>query len=146
MMNISLINARLQLIWQSFRSVPLWVQVWVAGILVPANAASFALLHYWSGQAAAWAAVFVVLTNVPIMYIAGGMSRLMSIPHLIAWFPLQMLLVMRLMGEVGPVSLSQGESIFIIVLLIINGISLVFDTLDSWKWLKGEREIPGRQV
>jgi hypothetical protein len=30
----------------------------------------------------------------------------------------------------------------IVILLVINGISLAFDTLDSWRWLRGERETP----
>lgn len=139
-------SSRLVLIWHSFRSIPLWVQIWVAGILVPANAAAFLMLNTWSGQMAAWAAAFVVLTNVPIMWFAGGMSRLMSLPHLIAWGPLQVALVMRLTGQAGITPLTGVEQAFIIGLLTINGISLVFDTLDSWRWLKGEREVPGHPV
>jgi hypothetical protein len=30
-----------------------------------------------------------------------------------------------------------------LVLLLINGVSLAFDTLDTYKWIKGERDIPG---
>jgi hypothetical protein len=52
-------------IWGSFRALPLWVQVWVGLILVPANALSFAMLDTWTGRAAATAAVAVVATNLP---------------------------------------------------------------------------------
>ena len=139
-------SSRLALIWHSFRSVPLWVQIWVAGILVPANAAAFLLLDTWSGQMAAWAAGFVVLTNVPIMWLAGGMSRLMSMPHLIAWVPLEAALLLRLTGNAGHAPLAATETVFIVGLLVINGISLVFDSLDSWRWLRGEREVPGHTL
>lgn len=134
---------RHQRIWISFRSVPAWVQIWVALILIPVNAAGFFLMDWWSGQMVAWAALFVVATNMPIMYLEGGMSRLMSIPHLIAWIPLELGLIMRLMGEVGAAAPSQPEMLFIVLVLAVNGISLVFDGLDSVRWLRGERDIPG---
>jgi hypothetical protein len=41
----ALINLHLNL-WQSFRRLPLWVQLWMAVILLPANLASLLLLHY----------------------------------------------------------------------------------------------------
>lgn len=134
---------RLNAIYHSYRSLPLWVQIWVVAILMPANAAAFVLLDTWLGVAAAIAAIFVVVTNAPIMWVTGGMSRLMSVPHLFAWFPLQVLIVMRLAGMVGPSPVSQVEWLFGGILFVVNGISLVFDTIDSWRWLRGEREVPG---
>lgn len=145
-MTSSPITRRLQQVWRSYRSLPLWVQVWVGGILVPANAAAFLMLDTWSGRMAAAAAVFVAATNIPIMYREGGMSRLMSLPHLVAWGPLQAALAMRLFGMAGPDRLSGPETAFVVMLLVVNGISLVFDTLDSWRWLRGERDIPGSSV
>lgn len=136
-------QARTQDIWKSYRSLPLWVQIWVALILVPVNAAAFVLLDTWLGVAAAIAAVFVALTNAPIMWVCRGMSRLMSVPHLFAWIPLQVLIPMRLAGMVGGGPVSDAEWVFGIVLFVTNGISLVFDAIDSWRWAKGEREVPG---
>lgn len=57
----------LRAIWLSFRSLPLWVQVWVLGILIPINASAFLLLKFQSAQWTALAAIFVVATNVPVM-------------------------------------------------------------------------------
>lgn len=142
-MNTNSVNglgARSQSIWRSLRSMPLWVQIWVVGILVPVNAAAFFLLGTATGVATAWAAVFVVATNMPIMYWYGGMNRAMSIPHLIAWGPLQVWLVLRLIDADAPVGI---ELLYIWLLLLVNGVSLVFDLIDSWRWLKGERETPG---
>lgn len=136
---------RLRAIYHSYRSLPLWVQIWVVVILMPVNAAAFFLLDTWLGIAAAIAAVFVVITNVPIMWATGGMSRLMSVPHLVAWYPLQVLIVMRLAEMIGSGPVSATEWWFGAILFVINGISLVFDTVDSWRWLKGEREVPGAE-
>ncbi|WP_290767045.1 hypothetical protein [Aquabacterium sp.] len=134
---------RLQHIWHSYRSLPLWVQVWVGAILVPVNALSFLLLHTPTGQWAAWAALFVVATNVPIMWVARGMSKLMSVPHLIAWLPLQVALLARLAGQLGATPLQPFEQPLILALLLTNGISLVFDAIDSVRWLQGDRAVPG---
>ena len=134
---------RILTIWRSYRSLPLWVQVWVGGILVPANAAAFALTNTPSGHWAAWAAAFVVATNVPIMWMEQGMSKLMSVPHLVAWIPLQVFLALRLTGAAGSAPLEQAEFVLALMLLVVNGISLAFDALDSLKWWRGERHVPG---
>ncbi|MET4026366.1 hypothetical protein ABIE59_001892 [Marinobacter sp. MBR-99] len=125
--------------WKSFRSLPLWVQVWVAGVLVPVNAAAFWFLDTPAGWWAALSAFLVLVSNYPIMLICQGMSRLMSVPHLIVWGPLQVFLLYRLTTG-GPVN---PELALILVLLVVNGISLVFDAIDSWRWFAGERDVPG---
>jgi len=130
---------RHKLSWKSFRSLPPWVQIWVGLILVPVNAASFFMLSFPAAQYTAIAAVVVILTNGPLMIVYCGMNRSLSIPHLIAWIPLEIALVMRLWGsETDPV-----ETYYALLVLVVNGISLVFDVIDSWRWLRGERETPG---
>ena len=94
-------------------------------------------------MAAAIAAVFVVATNVPIMLIAGGMSRLMAIPHLFAWIPLSMFILGRFLKLMGGPPMSKQELIFAILLLVVNGISVIFDTIDTVRWCRGDRDIPG---
>ncbi|HEY8585673.1 MAG TPA: hypothetical protein VIL60_02980 [Rhodanobacter sp.] len=136
-------RARPARIWDSFRSLPRWVQAWVGLILIPANVLPFFLLDSWSGRAAALAALFVVATNVPIMWAASGVSRAMSLPHLLAWIPLEIALVLRLSNLVGTVPPTEAEVALAVLLLIVNGVSLVFDVLDSWRWMRGERDIPG---
>ncbi|PAV24548.1 hypothetical protein CF392_15685 [Tamilnaduibacter salinus] len=64
----------------------------------------------------------------------------MSLPHLIAWIPLEAYLLVRL-TTTGYVDAT--ETSLAALLLIINGISLVFDTVDSIRWCRGEREVPG---
>lgn len=130
-------------IWHSYRSLPGWVQVWVGFVLIPANVLPFFLLDTWSGRAGAVAALLVVVTNVPIMWAAGGMSRAMSLPHLLAWIPLEIALALRVCAAVGSLPPSTVELALAIALLLVNGISLVFDAIDSWRWLKGQGHVPG---
>ena len=137
------IIARSRLIWASFRSLPLWVQIWVAAILVPVNAYAFLMLDTPAGRWTAVAALFVVATNLPIMAVYCGMNRAMSIPHLIAWIPLEIFLVRLLLK--GGIAFSDPGFLFTAAVLAVNGISLVFDAADSWRWWRGERETPGIQ-
>ncbi|MEQ9547996.1 MAG: hypothetical protein RIK85_18495 [Marinobacter sp.] len=125
--------------WRSFRSLPLWVQVWVAGILVPVNAAAFLFLDTAAGYWTAVAAALVLASNYPIMLGCRGMSRLMSLPHLAIWGPLQVFLLYCL----AVADLAYTEFGFIVVVVVVNGVSLVFDAVDSWRWCAGEREVPG---
>ncbi|UYY86337.1 hypothetical protein [Alcaligenes sp. SMD-FA] len=98
-----------------------------------------------TGRWAAWASVFVVSTNIPIMLIEGGMSRLMAVPHLLAWGPLVVMLFLRLANpHVGSAPSTASESALMWALLLVNSVSLCFDTLDTWRWCRGERDIPGR--
>ncbi len=129
-------------IWYSFRSLPGWVQVWVGCVLIPVNVMPFFLLDTWSGRAGAAAALLVVATNVPIMWAAAGMSRAMSLPHLLAWIPLEIALALRVSGAVGSLPPATTELALALVLLLVNGISLVFDTIDSWRWWRGRRDVP----
>ena len=77
------------------------------------------------------------------MYWAGGMTRVMSIPHLFAWIPLQVGIPLRLIGAVGSGHVTAGAWWLGVVLFAVNGVSLVFDLLDSWRWLRGDREVAG---
>lgn len=71
-----------------------------------------------------------------------GMNDLMSFPHLITWIPLEAVLLMRVTGAAGADPVGGAELTLAVILLIINDIGLGFDFLDSYKWLKGERDIP----
>lgn len=133
-------SSRLTDCHHSFLALPGWVQVWVGAVLVPVNALPFFFLETPTARAAAAAAVFAVLTNLPIMLIERGMSRLMAIPHLIAWLPLLPYLAARLLFGPG---LPLSEALLAMALLLVNAISLVFDVLDTWCWLCGQRDIPG---
>ncbi len=124
-------------IWQSYRRLPLWVQLWVALILVPVNAAS---LVFWGAPMGAWLAVMAIgamLLNWVIMLVERGFSKMMALPHVLIWTPLVVLILWLLAkGDIAP-----GYARYLMVLLAVDLFSLALDYADTVKWLKGERHI-----
>jgi hypothetical protein len=132
--------SRLHDVWRSFRSLPSWVQAWVGLCLVPVNLVPYAMLGTATGRAAALAMTIVILTNLPILLAQRGMSRLLSLPHLLAWGPLCLWLAARLATGVP---MNASEAALAWLLLIVNTISLGFDAMDSLRWWRGDRAVAG---
>ncbi|QIE44535.1 hypothetical protein G5B38_02760 [Pseudohalocynthiibacter aestuariivivens] len=120
-------------IWHSFRSLPLWVQIWVFGILVPVNAAAILWVDAPYGGWVAALAIGGMLPNVWIMWRMRGFPRSMAVPHVLVWTPLVALLVWLLSGLVGA---SDGYIRYLWLLLAVDLISLGFDYVDTYKWLR----------
>mgnify|MGYP003571119267 FL=1 len=123
-------------IWHSYRRLPLWVQLWVAVILVPINAASLTFVAHPSGVWVAAMAVGAMLLNGAIMLAEGGFSKLMALPHVAIWTPMLGLVAWLLAQDIAPAY--RG---YLLILLVIDTVSLVFDVLDTRKWLSGDREV-----
>lgn len=124
-------------IWQSYRRLPLWVQLWVALILVPVNAAS---LVFWGAPMGAWLAVMAIgamLLNGVIMLVERGFSKMMALPHVLIWTPLVVLILWLLAKG----DLAAGYARYLMFLLAVDLFSLALDYADTVKWLKGERRI-----
>lgn len=124
-------------IWQSYRRLPLWVQLWVALILVPVNAAS---LVFWGAPMGAWLAVMAIgamLLNGVLMLFERGFSKMMALPHVLIWTPL-VLLTLWLLAKGD---LAAGYARYLMFLLAVDLFSLALDYADTVKWLKGERRI-----
>ena len=124
-------------IFHSFRRMPLWVQIWVAAILMPANILTLAFLHEPYGYWLAGLAIGGMALNAPIMFIDKGFGSLMALPHILLWTPL-----CALMGWLlwfSGIELSANYSGFLMLLLAIDIVSLGFDYPDALKWLKGDR-------
>ena len=121
--------------------LPLWVRVWVLGVLIPVNALPFWFLDTQVGRAATAAALLVVVANATILLVQRGVSALMALPHLVAWIPLTGWLAARLLFDA---TLTGGEAGLALALVVVNGISLVFDTIDGVRWLCGQRGVLGR--
>ena len=100
-------------IWQSYRRLPLWVQLWVALILVPVNAAS---LFFLTNPAGAWVALMAV-----------GAMLCTPMLGLILWLLNQ--------------DIAESYRSYLIVLLAVDVVSLILDVIDSRKWLSGDRKI-----
>lgn len=125
-------------IWNSFRRIPAWVQAWVAFVLVPVNLATLGFLDQSHGVYLAVLAIGGMLPNVVIMLNERGLSKIMAIPHLVIWPFLLILICYTLMSSAN---LPNGYIAFLVMLFVIDAISLVFDTVDFWKWRKGDRAI-----
>jgi len=125
-------------IWRSYRSLPLWVQIWVFGILVPVNSAALFFMFQPSGLWVAVLAIGAMLPNIPIMLYERGLSKMMAWPHLIPWSILVLWLLIAMPHG------STAYTSFLWLLLLIDAISLAFDIPDAIKWLKGDRAIAGK--
>ncbi|AKI01124.1 hypothetical protein IMCC20628_02426 [Hoeflea sp. IMCC20628] len=125
-------------IWQSYRSLPGWVQIWVAFVLVPVNVASVAFIEEPLGLWVAVLANIAMVLNLPVMLYERGFSKLMALPHLIPWtLLLLVILVIR-----PPLTDLYGYYLW--VLFAVDFISLVLDYPDAVKWLRGDRAVAGR--
>jgi len=124
----------LQDIWRSFRSLPLWVQIWVGIILVPVNMATIVLIT----EPCCWLipvlAIGGMAPNLFLMFYERGFSKAMALSHLVLWIPLLVILAYEI----------KTNSIFanyLMILFTIDAISIVFDLKDSRDWLKGDRNV-----
>lgn len=125
-------------IWQSYRSLPAWVQIWVAFVLVPVNIASLAFIEQPLGLWVAVLAIIAMLPNLPVMFYERGFSKLMALPHLIPWTLLLLLILV-----IRP-PLTDLYGYYLWVLFAVDFISLALDYPDTVKWLRGDRTVSGR--
>lgn len=126
-------------ILKSAFALPVWVLIWIIVFLIPANFAGFWFLDtdvgFWVSVLGA-GAIFVNL--IPVL-INGGVSKVLAIPHLIFWIPLEIILLRLVMAG----DLATAEWRLAVAVLIINGISLGFDFYDTAEWWKGNRKVVG---
>ncbi len=127
-------------IWRSFRALPLWVQIWVAGILVPVNLASALFWPSPYGLLVTLLAIGGMTPNLLIMVWERGLSKMMALPHLLIWIPLVMFLAFILATD----QISGSFRTYVILLLVVDGISLAFDIPDMVKWTRGDRAVAGK--
>lgn len=125
-------------IWRSYRSLPLWVQIWVAGILVPVNSAVIFFIFQPSGMWIALFAIGAMLPNIPIMLYERGLSKMMVFPHLILWNILVLWLAIAMPEG------SAAYTSYLWILLVTNAISPGFDIPDALKWRKGDRAVAAK--
>jgi len=125
-------------IWASYRSLPGWVQVWVAAILVPVNMAAVFFVAGPAGWIVALLAVGGMVPNMVLMVVERGWSRGMALSHVVLWTPLVVIIAVWLLPDL---IVQGGYRGYLWVLLGVNLISLAFDFVDSVKWWRGDRDI-----
>lgn len=133
-------KSRIAKVWASISGLPTWVKIWLV-ILATSNMLSLAFLDTESGIWTAAAFAIVGILNMPMVFVQGGLTRLLSIPHFV-WVPLLVHLYPRLVGP-NAIARSDPEYLFALSVLIVNSVSLMFDALESYRWLRGQREILG---
>lgn len=127
-------------IWRSFRALPVWVQIWAAGILVPVNLASILFWPSPYGLLITLLAIGGMTPNLLIMVWERGLSKMMALPHLLIWLPLVMFLIFILTTH----QISGDFRTYATVLLVVDLISLAFDIPAMVKWTRGDRAVAGK--
>lgn len=133
-------NLHMKRLWQSLAGLPTWVKFWLV-ILASTNMASLAFLDTDTGLWTAASFMIVGMFNMPTMFVQGGLTRLLSLPHFV-WVPLLIHLYSKLFGPYAMLH-TGPEYILALSVFVVNSISLMFDTLESFRWLVGRREILG---
>lgn len=136
-------SEKLRRTFRSIAGIKLWVKIWLM-LLGPANMLAFLHLDTDIGYWTAVAGGLVVATNIPMLFAMGGVTRALSIPHMI-WVPLLIYIFPRIIGP-GALDPSSAEFQLGVTIFVFNSISLAFDFLDSYRWLNGEREILGLEA
>jgi hypothetical protein len=124
-------------IWQGFRALPTWVQIWIALILVPVNLAAVLFWQSSSGVIIAVLAVGGMAPNLFLMFIQRGFGKAMALSHLVLWIPLLFIIAPKM-------GFGSIFAFYLGILFVVDAISICFDVKDSWEWLKGDRVVPGR--
>lgn len=122
----------------SFRRLPLWVQIWVGLILMPVNLLPLAFLGQPGAGLIAGLAIGGMALNLPILLWYQGFSKAMAIPHVLLWVPLVGVIGVQVQGLVG---VRGTYFTFLMVLLVVDVVSLLFDTVDAIKWWRGDRTV-----
>ena len=131
---------RLRRLRASIAGLPRWVRAWLV-VLAGTNMASLAFLDTQVGVWTAIAFAVVSAMNMPLMLIQGGMTRLLALPHFV-WLALVAYLLPQLFGA-QPLPAGSSVRAFALTVVVVNGISLLFDVVDTLRWLRGEREVLG---
>lgn len=125
---------RLDRIQASCQRLPLWMRAWILLVLIPVNATGFFMLHTASGGLVALATLFVLAANGVTLWHYASVNRALALPHLIAWVPLQVALVARLVGGWGADAMDLDEWLLAVLVVMVNSVALFFDTVASWRW------------
>lgn len=128
-----------QRIFRSLFALPVWVIIWMLVILIPANLSGLFFLDTVSGRWIAGLGGGALVINTVLVLMNGGFSRVLAIPHVIMWGALEILLIYRMFSE----SMASIEFQLTLVVVIINGVSLIFDVIDTRRWYIGERDVIG---
>lgn len=122
--------------------------VWV-NLLFTVNLSVLAMLFIFPTELT-WVAFLLgfgvgILPNIVFVLKNHGVGYFMSVTHVLGWTPLQVYLLVRVFSDNrGPALNAEHDGLlfwWVVLLLVMNGISLVFDYRDALRWLRGNRSI-----
>ncbi|NNK79095.1 MAG: hypothetical protein HKP40_10325 [Litoreibacter sp.] len=120
------------------RRMPLWVQIWMAAVLIPVNLASI----FFLGEPHALA--IFVLANAAMLVVAvvivrlRGTTRLMSAPHVVC-----RVLLISFVSVIFARGLEASDTYvsYLWLLMMVNAVALAMDGYAVSRWLAGERNV-----
>ena len=127
----------MQELYQSFLSLPVWVKIWMLGILIPVNMIGLLFLGHEVGVWIAILGLAGMIPNLFVMYFEKAFSKTMAVSHIIPWTALVIYLGLKLAkGEVP-----EGNIYYAVwAVLIVDSISLLFDYKETREWFQERRE------
>jgi hypothetical protein len=119
--------------------LPLHLQLWV-GMLIGANLlAPLFFLEHVEARVTLGAGLFgmALMTALTGRF---GFSRIVGLGH-VAWLPLLAFLA----GSVAVVPATTGFGLWLLIVIVLDAISIVFDAVDAVRFLRGDRAetVPG---
>ncbi len=120
-------------LFRSLLRAPTWVIVWMSVGLLPANLASLFFLDQPLGPVIAILTIGGLLPNLALLVKHRGFTSVMGVPHTIAWVPLLVVAVVVLATREP----STSYAVYLLILIAVNGFSLVFDVPDTVRWARG---------
>lgn len=123
---------------EAIATQPAWIGMWLNVLLIGAFILPLVLLIWKESRIAGIATVVASLVGgLSTQWLFGEMGyvKLLGLPHIMFWTPLMVYLVTKIMR--GELRVWPKRIMTVIVLLI--GISLVFDYVDVARWVFGER-------
>ena len=123
---------------EALATQPAWIGVWLNILLAGAFLLPLALLIWKESRIAGIATVVASLVGgVATQWLYGevGYVKLLGLPHIIFWTPLMVYLIAKIVRGEVPV---WPQRIMTAIVIII-GISLLFDYVDVARYVFGER-------
>jgi len=112
---------------------PLWLQAWILWMVV-INTASVLFIRHRDGKAvlAAWVGNLVFMN---LLFYLNGYNRLLGLSHVVFWTPLLVYIVLPPWDS----DARTPYGVWLRVLVLTNGISLIVDYIDVVRYLLGDR-------
>ena len=126
--------------------LPRWVFVWV-NFLGAVNMVPYVWVFFDPHPiiiAAVVASTVAFVPNLVLIARTRGVGKAMSISHLVGWVPLCVYLGAWLTSDVwgGPITKQEGLLYYFAwTLLVTNLITVLFDTYDTLRFFRGDREV-----